>query len=202
MHTCISFIVIAMPIIQLIPLAALVGVMFMVVIETFEWATFKFIRKIPLTDAFIILVVTIVTVFTDLAIAVITGIILAALNFAWKSAKNIHTNITFNNEKTEKTYQLQGPLFFSSTIQFKSLFTPESDPQEVIIDFKNARVCDHSAIDAIQSLTEQYKARSKNLHLKHLSPECKLLLGKAGDLVEVNILEDPDYHVVTDHFHK
>ncbi len=190
------FIIVLWPVIKFIPLAALVGVMFVVVIKTFEWATFKFIHKIPLHDAFVIVVVTVVTVFTDLAIAVVVGVVIAALVFAWQTAKNIHTdkNVDANGAKE---YVLQGPLFFASVAQFKELFDIENDPQEVIIDFKYSRVADHSAIDAIQFITEHYSALNKNLHLRHLSPECKLLLGKAGDMVEANILEDPDYHVAT-----
>nr|WP_119344278.1 SulP family inorganic anion transporter [Facilibium subflavum] len=191
------FIVVAMPLIKLIPLAALVGVMFMVVIETFEWASFKFIRKIPLHDAFIIIVVTVVTVLADLAVAVITGIILASLQFAWQTAKNIYTE-TYIKADGSKEYMLHGPLFFSSSTRFKSLFSPEKDPKEVIIDFKYSRVADHSAIDAIQYVADRYNKFGKNLHLRHLSPECKALLGKAGNLVEVNVLEDPDYHIASD----
>ena len=191
------FIVVAMPLIKIIPLAALVGVMFMVVIETFEWASFKFIRKIPWHDAFIIIVVTVVTVMTDLAIAVIVGVILASLVFAWQTAKNIYAETKINTDGS-KEYILHGPLFFSSSTRFKSLFAPEDDPTEVIIDFKYSRVSDHSAIDAIAYVAECYSNLGKNLHLRHLSLECKELLGKAGNLVEVNVLEDPDYHVATD----
>jgi SulP family sulfate permease len=187
----------AMPLIKLIPLAALVGVMFMVVIETFEWASFKFIRKIPMHDAFIIVVVTITTVVADLAIAVIIGVILASLVFAWESAKTIYTEINIHKNGS-KEYILHGPLFFGSSTHFKSLFTPKQDPQETIIDFKHSRVTDHSAIDAIQHIADIYSKLGKSLHLRHLSIECKELLGKAGNLVEINILEDPDYHVATD----
>lgn len=193
----ILFIIVLWPMIKLIPLAALVGVMFMVVIETFEWATFKFIRKIPKHDAFVIIAVTAVTVFTDLAVAVITGVIIAAFVFAWETAKNIYTEKKINDDGA-KEYKLHGPLFFGSVSQFKALFDVENDPNEVIIDFAHSRVADHSAIDAIQAVTERYTALNKNLHLRHLSSECKLLLGKAGDMVEANVLEDPDYHVATD----
>lgn len=193
----ILFVVVLWPMIKLIPLAALVGVMFMVVIETFEWTTFKFIRKIPKHDAFVILVVTVVTVFTDLAIAVVTGVIIAALVFAWETAKNIYSDTTLNEEGA-KEYRVHGPLFFGSVTQFKELFTIEADPKEIIIDFAYSRVMDHSAIDAIRFISERYIALGKVLHLRHLSPECKLLLGKAGDMVEVNVLEDPDYHIATD----
>lgn len=191
------FILIAWPLIRLIPLAALVGVMFMVVIETFEWATFRFIRKIPFHDALIIIVVTVVTVLTDLAIAVVVGVIMASLVFAWNSAKNIYTKKKLN-QQGEKEYLLHGSLFFGSTTQFKTLFDYQSDPKEVIIDFNFSRVCDHSAIDAIKSVADEYIKLGKNLHLRHLSEECRKLLGKAGNLVEINVLEDPDYHIAMD----
>lgn len=195
--TLFFFILVLWPIIKMIPLAALVGVMIMVVIGTFEWATFKMIRKIPKHDAFVIVVVTTVTVFTDLAIAVVTGVIIAALVFAWQTAKNIYADKKINSDGT-KEYTLHGPLFFGSISQFKSLFEIEKDPQEVIIDFMNSRVTDHSAIHAIEFITERYTAIGKKLHFRHLSSECKLLLGKASKLVETNMLEDPDYHVSSD----
>lgn len=194
--TLFLFIIILWPIIKLIPLAALVGVMIMVVIKTFEWATFKFIRKIPKHDAFVIIVVTGVTVLTNLAVAVVTGVIIAALVFAWETAKNIYA-IKKINEEGAKEYMLHGPLFFGSITQFKALFEINEDPQEVIIDFMYSCVTDQSAIHAIQFITERYLALGKNLHLRHLSPECRLLLGKAGDMVETNVLEDPDYHVAS-----
>lgn len=190
------FVIVLWPIIKMIPLAALVGVMFMVVIETFEWMTFKFIRKIPRHDALVIIVVTAVTVYTDLAIAVITGVIMAALVFAWETARNIRADQEIHNGIKE--YKIHGPLFFGSVTQFHSLFDIENDPEEVIIDFIHSRVADHSAISAIQSITEKYLSHNKKVHLRHLSAECKQLLGKAGDMVEANILEDPTYHVATD----
>jgi len=191
------FIVLLWPLIKMIPLAALVGVMFMVVFETFEWATFKFIRKIPLHDALIIIVVTAVTVATDLAIAVVIGVIMASLVFAWQTAKNIYAE-TKTTQDNAKEYIIHGPLFFGSSTKFKSLFSPRTDPKEIIIDFKHSRVADHSAIDAIKFIANQYTQHDKNLHLRHLSLECKSLLGKAGNMVEVNMLEDPDYLVATD----
>jgi SulP family sulfate permease len=194
--TLFLFIILLWPIIKLIPLAALVGVMVMVVIETFEWATFKFIRKIPKHDALVIVVVTLVTVFTNLAIAVITGVIIAALVFAWQTAKNIYATEKVTKDGV-KEYMLHGPLFFGSVTQFKALFDFEKDPKEIIIDFMDSRVTDHSAIDAIQFVTNRYLQKKKTLHLRHLSPECKLLLGNAGDMVETNVLEDPDYHVAS-----
>jgi SulP family sulfate permease len=191
------FIVLLWPLIKMIPLAALVGVMFMVVIETFEWATFKFIRKIPLHDALIIITVTLVTVATDLAIAVVVGVVMASLVFAWQTAKNIYAEEHINKDGS-KEYIIHGPLFFGSCTKFKTLFSPKSDSQDVIIDFKGSRVSDHSAIDAIKYIVEQYKRSGKTLHLRHLSLECKSLLGKAGNMIEINMLEDPDYHVATD----
>jgi len=191
------FILLLWPFIKMIPLAALVGVMIMVVIETFEWATFKFIRKIPLHDALIIITVTAVTVATDLAIAVIVGVIMASLVFAWQTAKNISAKESTVDDNA-KAYLIHGPLFFGSSTSFKNLFSPQTDPKDIIIDFKHSRVCDHSAIEAIKSVAEQYSQANKTLHLRHLSAECSALLGKAASLVEVNVMEDPDYHVATD----
>ncbi|MCH9625581.1 MAG: hypothetical protein S4CHLAM123_07570 [Chlamydiales bacterium] len=185
--TLFVFIIFLWPLIKMIPLAALVGVMFMVVIETFEWTTFKFIRKIPKPDAFIIALVTVVTVFTNLAIAVVAGVIIAALVFAWNTAKNIDAD-TKINENDAKEYKLHGLLFFGSISQFKALFEIENDPQEVIIDFQHSRVSDHSAIHAIQFITERYTSVGKKLHLRHLSPKCKLLLNKADIATATNIL--------------
>ena len=134
---------------------------------------------------------------TNLAIAVISGVIIAALVFAWQTAKNIYTDNTINDDGA-KEYKLHGPLFFGSVTQFKLLFDIDNDPAEIIIDFMHSRVADHSAIDAIQFITAKYIQHNKIVHLRHLSPECKLLLGKAGNMVESNLLEDPDYHVATD----
>lgn len=191
------FILVAMPLIKIIPLAALVGVMMMVVIETFEWASFKMMSRVPKKDVLIIVVVTITTVMFDLAIAVIVGIIIASLVFSWETARNIWAEEK-TNDAGEKEYIIHGPLFFSSTTGFKGLFKFDKDPQEVIIDFKYSRVADQSAIDTIQWVADEYTKLGKNLHLRHLNKECKALLGKAGDLVELNILEDKDYHIATD----
>jgi sulfate permease, SulP family len=190
------FIVLLWPFIKMIPLAALVGVMFMVVIETFEWATFKFIRHIPLQDALIIVVVTIVTVATDLAIAVVTGVLMAALIFAWETAKNIRADII--ETPKHKTYHLHGLVFFASSTAFKALFHVKTDPDNIVIDFQHARVSDHSAIDAIKHIVNQYAALNKTIHLKHLSAECRTLLGKASSFVDIDLLEDPNYHVASD----
>lgn len=191
------FIMFASPLIEMIPVAVLVGIMFMVVIGTFEWGTFNLMNKIPKEDAFVAVLVTVVTVFTDLAIAVIVGVIAMALVFAWKNAKHIYA-IPKDFESGERVYEMHGPLFFASTHRFNELFDPQNDPKEVIIDFAFSRVADHSAIEAIDNLAERYTKEGKNLHLRHLSKECRLLLEKAGNLVEVNIQEDPHYHIADD----
>ncbi|GLP97898.1 SulP family inorganic anion transporter [Paraferrimonas sedimenticola] len=191
------FILFAAPFIELIPLAALVGVMFMVVLGTFEWASFRMINKVPRQDIFVIVLVTVVTVFTDLAIAVLVGVIVSALVFAWEHAKHI-TVTASDNDDGSKEYKLYGPLFFGSVANFLELFDANKDPEHVIIDFDQSRVADHSALEAIDTLAERYMKEGKQLHLRHLSPECRKLLRKAGDLVEVNLIEDPDYKVATD----
>ncbi|MGX5173869.1 SulP family inorganic anion transporter [Aliikangiella sp. IMCC44653] len=181
--------------IEQIPLAALVGVMFMVVLGTFEWASINMINKVPKSDAIVIILVSGVTVVYDLAIAVIVGVIVSALVFAWQQAKRISAK-THIDENGSKIYELHGPLFFGSIQNFHDIFTPREDPADVIVDFLDARAYDHSAIEAIDSLAERYQRNNKTLHYRHLSPECIILLKKAGNLVEVNLIEDPDYHVV------
>jgi len=192
-----AFVLVASPLIEQIPVAALVGVMFMVVIGTFAWSSFRVVSQIPRSDAFVLVLVSGVTVATDLAFAVFVGVIVSALVFAWKHAKVIHA-ITSVEDCGSKIYALRGPLFFGSSKSFLELFDAKSDPDDVIIDFQHARVSDHSAIDAIDTLAERYLGLGKTLHLRHLSPECRMLLRKAGDLVEVNVIEDPLYHVATD----
>ncbi len=193
----LAFILFASQLIEQIPMAALVGVMFMVVLGTFEWSSFRIMRKIPLKDAFVLVLVSGVTVATDLAIAVIVGVIVSALIFAWEHAS--HINIDRRDEEDGvRIYELNGPLFFGSVKNFLDLFDPAGDPDEVILEFRNSRVADHSAIEAIDTLAEKYIRAGKQLHLRHLSPECRVLLHKAGDLVEVNMLEDPVYHVADD----
>ena len=178
-------------------MAALVGVMFIVVLATFEWSSLRIIRKIPTTDAFVLVLVSAVTVFTDLAVAVVVGVIVSALAFAWEHAKHINVK-GYDDGKGSRIYELNGPLFFGSVKSFMELFNPEDDPDDVIIEFQNSRVADHSAIEAIDALAEKYIKAGKSLHLRHLSEECRQLLKKAGDLVEVNVLEDPTYHVADD----
>ena len=193
----LSFILFGSSLIEMIPVAALVGVMFMVVLGTFEWGSFRMMKRVPHEDFFVIVLVALVTVFTDLAIAVIVGVIVSALVFAWKHAREIHAETLINPNGT-KVYKLKGPLFFASIHRFGDIFDPAKDPEEVVIDFAGSRVADHSAIEAIDSLAERYTKAGKKLHLCHLSMECRDLLEKAGDLVEVNIKEDPQYHVADD----
>ena len=194
----LSFILFAAPLIEQIPLAALVGVMFMVVIGTFEWSSFRILNRIPRPDAFVLILVSGVTVISDLAIAVIVGVIVSALVFAWKAAKRIDAT-TKNLPNGSKVYQLHGPLFFGSIASFKELFDPKNDPDDVVIDFVESRVWDHSGLQAIDDLAEKYLKAGKTLHLRHLSPDCKRLLAKAGDMVEINVIEDPMYGLVMDY---
>ncbi|MGL5056931.1 MAG: STAS domain-containing protein, partial [Fusobacteriaceae bacterium] len=176
-----------------IPLAALVGVMFIVVIETFAWNSIKLIRRIPKKDSSVIIIVALITVFIDLAVAVVLGILLSALIFAWEKGKRISAETKIENET--KYYFLNGPLFFGSISYFKELFDIKNDPMHVVIDFKNSSVRDHSAIEALNSITAKYLQSGKKLHLKHLSPDCMILLNNASDILEINIDEDPQYHV-------
>ncbi len=193
----LSFILFASDLIEMIPLAALIGVMFIVVIGTFEWSSFRILKKIPKTDAFVLILVSGVTVITDLAVAVIVGVIVSALVFAWDVAKRMGAETSIDEHGT-KFYVLKGPLFFGAIHSFKNLFDPRNDPQDVVIDFANTRVYDHSSLEAIDSVAEKYLNAGKTLHIKHLSPECRKLLKNAGDLVEVNVIEDPKYHVADD----
>ena len=166
-------------------------------IGTFEWASFKMLRKVPRSDAFVIIFVTVVTLVSDLAIAVIAGVIVSALVFAWESAKKIQVEVK-DLPTGVREYDLHGALFFGSTNRFRQLFSPGSDPQEVIIDFADSRVFDHSGIEAIQNLAESYRTAGKTLHLRHLSADCRSLLHKARDMVEVNYFQDPTYKVADD----
>jgi len=196
------FILYASSLIETIPIAVLVGVMFMVVIGTFEWGSLRLLGKIPLADWFIIVTVTVITVVSDnLALAVIVGVILSALVFAWEHARHIDAEIR-TDRMGNKVYEINGPLFFASTQNFQELFNPKYDSDDVVVDFKNSRIADHSAIEAIDKLAERYDKADKRLHIKHLSPDCRMLLKKAGPLVEVNVVEDPQYHVAVDRFLK
>lgn len=194
----LSFILFASGLIEMIPLAALVGVMFMVVIGTFAWSSLRIMRKIPRSDAFVLVLVSAVTVATDLAIAVVVGVLVSALVLAWKASQTIHSREE-TGDHGEKIYRLEGPLFFGSVESFQGLFKPQQDPDEVIIDFLGTRLLDHSALQAVDGLAVKYKRAGKRLRLRHLSPDCKALLQRAGDLVEVNVIEDPRYGVAVDY---
>jgi len=189
----LSFILFASEWIEMIPLAALIGLMFVVSEKTFEWGSFRLWGKVPTADVLVVVTVAVVTVLTDLAIAVIVGVIISALVFAWQHAKNIEVRVS-TEEHGWKVYDLHGSLFFASTQNFLALFSPKDDPAEVVIDFRNAQVKDHSALEAIDLLAERYTQLGKKLHLRHLSPDCLELLDKARAMIEVNVLEDPNYH--------
>ncbi|MCF6175838.1 MAG: SulP family inorganic anion transporter [Victivallaceae bacterium] len=183
--------------VELIPLAALVGVMFMVVIGTFEWSSLRIMSKIPKTDAFIIILVSAVTVIEDLAIAVFIGIIASALIYAWQRGKVI--NVQVSSEKANsKVYKLNGCLFFGSVTSFKGLFDFANDPKDVIIDFRESRVYDHSGLEAINFIAEKYAEQDKSLHLLNLSKECRQLLKNAENIVEVSVIENLDWHLADD----
>lgn len=194
----LSFILFASHWIEMIPVAALIGVMFMVVIATFEWSSFRIMHKIPRSDAFVLVLVSAVTVFTDLAIAVVVGVIVSALVFAWESASSIYVEVQ-KETKRQKIYVLHGQLFFASVSKFRRLFRPHKDPADVVIDFKYSRVWDHSAIEVIDSIAQSYLKHGTQLHLRHLSPDCRLLLKKAGHLIEEDEGDDPNYRVVVDY---
>lgn len=189
----LSFILFGSAWIEKIPLAALIGLMFVVSEKTFEWGSFRLFGKVPTPDIVVVITVAVVTVLTDLAIAVIVGIIISALVFAWQHAKNIEARVS-TEEHGWKVYDLHGSLFFASARNFLALFSPKDDPAEVVIDFRHARVMDHSALEAIDLLAERYTQAGKKLHLRHLSPDCLELLDKAKGMIEVNVLADPLYH--------
>lgn len=192
------FIIFLQPLILMIPMAALVGVMFMVVIGTFEWSTLYTWRKIPISDVLVMILVAGYTViFHNLAMAVLLGVIVQALVFAWKHATHIFADKKMN-EFGSRIYQLHGPLFFASSSSFINLFDAEKDPTDVVIDFYYTRVYDQSGLEAIGRIADRYRNMGKRLHLRHLSNECKDLLDKAEDMVEVNFSEDPNYHVASD----
>jgi SulP family sulfate permease len=193
----LAFILVASGLIEQIPLAALVGVMFMVVIGTFAWQSLTILRRIPLTDALVMALVTIVTVMTDLAIAVVVGVIVSALAYAWNNATRIHTN-TETTSDGEKIYRIEGPLFFGSVDGFAELFDPAADPASVTVDFANSRVVDQSALQAIEALAARYEGEGKALQLRHLSRDCHALLNKAGQLI-LDMDDDPDYGLAVDY---
>ncbi|MDG1944203.1 MAG: SulP family inorganic anion transporter [Halioglobus sp.] len=191
------FILVASSLIEQIPLAALIGVMFIVVIGTFEWSSFRVLGKVPRSDALVLILVSAVTVATDLAIAVVVGVIVSALVFAWEHAKHIRVDGR-EDHKGSTVYAITGPLFFGSVTSFLERFDPAEDNDDVVIDFARSRVADHSGLEAIDTLAERYLSVGKTLHLVHLSEECRKLLRNAGSLVEVNVIEDPKYFVADD----
>jgi len=196
----LCFVLFGAPLIEQIPIAALVGVMFMVVVGTFAWSSFRIIRKIPLSDAIVLIAVSGITVWKDLAVAVIAGVIISALVFAWKNATMIRARKRMQDDGT-KTYEIWGPLFFGSIQNFNSKFDVKNDPSKVEIDFIESRVTDHSALEAIFNLVNKYEAEGKSIKLKHLSKDCKVLLRKASPKFEEVIVEDvddPRYHLAAD----
>ncbi|GEO05890.1 sodium-independent anion transporter [Adhaeribacter aerolatus] len=189
------FVLVGSSLIEQVPMAALVGLMFMVCIGTFEWASLKIFRKVPLTDVLVMVLVTLITaIFHNLAIAVISGVIISALAFAWESAVRIRAR-KFTDEKGRKHYEIFGPLFFGSVASFQEKFDIQNDPADVIINFKESRVVDHSAIEALHKITERYSKVGKKAHLRHLSEDCQRLLTNAASIIEVNYWEDPHYKV-------
>ena len=191
------FILFGSGLIEQIPLAALVGVMFMVVIGTFAWRSLTILRRIPLTDTLVMILVTIVTVLSDLAVAVVVGVIVSALAYAWSNATRIHAR-TETDENGAKIYRIEGPLFFGSTEGFAAFFDPRRDPDTVIVDFMESRVVDQSALQAIEALASKYEAEGKALQLRHLAPDCHKLLQRAGQLM-VDSDDDPHYGVAVDY---
>lgn len=194
--TILVIILFGAPVIELVPIAALVGVMVMVAVGTFEWASFRALKRMPKPDIFVMILVTLITVVLhNLALAVLIGVIISALVFAWESAKRIRAR-KYVDEAGVKHYEIYGPLFFGSVTAFNEKFDIANDPEEVIIDFKESKVSDMSAIEALNKITERYAKVGKKVHLKHLSKDCRVLLNNADKLIEVNVLEDPTYKVV------
>ena len=193
------FILFASSVIDLIPLAALVGVMFMVVIGTFAWQSLRILRIVPLSDAVVIVLVTGVTVAEDLATAVVVGVIVSALVYAWNAASRIHAKVRpSKREEGAYVYEIEGPLFFGSASRFQELFDPENDPEMVILDFADSRIVDQSALQAIEAVAGKYADAGKRVQLRHLSKECHRLLTRAGQLVVEND-DDPDYELAIDY---
>ena len=195
--TILIIILVGAPVIGKLPMAALVGVMVMVAIGTFEWASLRIINKMPKSDIITGILVAVITILLhNLALAVLIGVIISALVFAWESAKRIRARHYIDNQGI-KHYEIYGPLFFGSTTVFAEKFNIATDPNEVIIDFKESRVADMSAIEALNNITKKYHAVGKTVHLKHLSKDCRTLLKNAEAVIDVNIMEDPTYKVVT-----
>jgi SulP family sulfate permease len=199
--TLLFFILFTSFYIEQVPIAALIGVMFIVVIKTFAWSTFYIINKVPKWDVMVIVIVTAITVIYDLAIAVLCGVMISALIFAWQNALRIRARKSIDTHGI-KHYKIYGPLFFGSTTTFLSKFDIENDPDEVIIDFEESRIMDQSAIEAVNKIAESYQEMGKNIHLRHLSRDCARLIKKAEKICDVNVLEDPDYFISIDNYRK
>ncbi|MGB5315422.1 MAG: SulP family inorganic anion transporter [Robiginitalea sp.] len=194
----LAFIMFGAPLIERVPMAALTGLMIMVALGTFEWASLRTFRRMPKSDVLVMILVTLVTVFLhNLALAVLVGVIISALVFAWDNAKRIRAR-KYIDAAGVKHYEIYGPLFFGSIGLFNEKFDVQGDPQEVIIDFQESRIVDMSAIEALNKITERYLKVGKKVHLKHLSSDCLKLLKNADEIIEVNVLEDPTYKVITD----
>lgn len=197
--TLLCIVLFASPVVNIIPMAALVGVMFMVSFNTFKWESFKLVHNVPNIDVVVMVVVTLVTViFDNLALAVILGVVISALSFAWENSKRITAIVSYDKEHDVKYYEIQGPLFFGSTSSFKELFDYDGDPDSVVINFSQSRVMDHSAIDIINEVTAKYAKRGKKVLLSYLSRDSADLLDNAEGLIEVNYLDDPYYRIPHD----
>ena len=195
--TLLAFILFASSYIEQVPIAALVGVMFMVVVGTFAWSSFRILNKVPRSDVFVVILVSALTVIFDLAIAVFAGVIVSALVFSWENAKRIRARKRMKEDGT-KVYEIWGPLFFGSISAFNEKFDPKNDPDQVEIDFVESRISDHSALEAILNLVKKYETENKTVHLKHLSEECKALLYKSDPRfhqIVINDIDDPRYHL-------
>jgi SulP family sulfate permease len=197
----LGFILFGASYIEQVPIAALVGVMFMVVFGTFAWSSFQVWNKVPKSDVIVIVLVTALTVIFDLAIAVLAGVVVSSLVFAWENAKRIRAR-KHTDDHGVKHYEIYGPLFFGSIELFNSKFDVQTDPDEVVIDFKESRIMDQSAIECVNKLTDRYLKKGKNIHLRHLSSDCVKLIKKAEKICDVNVLEDPDYFVSIDNFRR
>jgi SulP family sulfate permease len=191
----LAFILVGAPLIDRIPIAALTGVMFVVVIATFEWTSFRTIGRVPASDGLVVVAVTAITVWHDLAVAVISGVVLSALVFAWKSAQHVRLSVVEDSPET-RIYRLEGLLYFGSVRDFAEKFEPAGDPPRVVLDFHEARVCDLSGLEALKSLAGRYRKIGKLLEVRHLSPDCRRMLERAGDLVRVTVAEDDPLYLV------
>lgn len=195
----LGFILFGSDYVEMVPIAALVGIMFMVVIGTFAWNTFKILDKVPVADVAVMIIVTAMTVVFDLAIAVLTGVVASALVFAWENATRIRSESRVDGDGV-KHYEISGPLFFGSTTDFHSKFSVATDPDEVHVDFEKSRIADQSAIEAINKLAEKYQKAGKNIRLRHLSVDCIKLIRRAEKICEIDIVDDPGYLVALDNY--